>query len=73
MAMPTKWPMTVATDEPVMPQPQNRMKTMSRQRLTTLSMTMASETSLGLPSTPIIMLMHQKIMYAGAPSNTMRR
>ena len=47
IAMPTRCPTTVAADDPVIPQPNNWMNTMSRARLTTLSMITATDTSFG--------------------------
>ena len=67
--MPMRWPTTVAADEPVMPQPNHWMNTMSRQRFATLSMMTARETNFGLPSTPTIVDSPHMRMKAGLPNN----
>ena len=72
MAMPIRWPTTVAAEEPAMPHPNQCMKTMSRQRLAALSMMTASDTSLGCPSTPTMVESPHMRMNAVFPNNRMR-
>ena len=73
MAIPTRWPTTVAADEPVMPQSSHLMNTMSSNRFTTLSMMTANDTSRGLPSTPTIVERPHMRMKAGLPMSNTRR
>ena len=61
MAMPTRWPTTVAREDPVIPHPNQEMNTRSSNKLTTLSITMAMDANRGLPST-LIMALHVHII-----------
>jgi hypothetical protein len=50
IAMPTAWPMFDAIDDPAVPMSKYFINTISKYRLHTLSVIMASETSFGAPS-----------------------